>query len=535
MRINHNIQALNSYRNLSANQTSLSKTLEKLSSGLRINRAADDAAGLTISHKMRGQIRGLDQAERNILDGISLVQTAEGGLSNIQEMTQRMRELAVQASNDTLTEEDRQAIQDEIEELKNGVNDIANNTEFNGIHLLNRNNSSLELDPDNGGTPPPNTLASPPVDENGRFFFGTENGYATTSMDDNQRLVFESFNTSFPQIEINGTVNRIIDHLSQGTITNDGVYQTTYQVDEVQITQYVEITGNQKDKYEIRYDIKNTSAEAKSIGFQFHLDTMLGNDDRAPFIVNGDPVSNQTTYTGDSIPAEFIVYNQNTGDEANAEFQAHGIIKSTNEFEILEEPSKFAIGRYNLVNNWGFNDNTGIVGDSGYSLWWDAREIASGASFSVNTFYGQSVPPDVDGPSNDSTDSYDVILQVGANEGDEFKIDLTDARTIALGIDDINTSTRQGAEAALTKLDGALQKISSERSKYGAYQNALEHIYTNVTNSGENATASESRISDADMALEMTEFTKRNILIQSGQAMLAQSNQLPQGILELLK
>jgi flagellin len=146
LKINHNIAALNAYNNLSKNMSSTSKTLERLSSGLRINRAADDAAGLAISEKMRSQIRGLSQADRNILDGVSLVQTAEGGLQSIHNMLQRARELSVQAGNDTLTDSDRQGIQEEIEQLKKGINDTANNTQFNGINLLNVDDDGYFVD-----------------------------------------------------------------------------------------------------------------------------------------------------------------------------------------------------------------------------------------------------------------------------------------------------------------------------------------------------------------------------------------------------
>jgi flagellin len=535
MRINHNIPALNAYHHLNRSTMRTSKVMEKLSSGLRINRAADDAAGLAISEKMKSQIRGLEQADRNILDGISLVQTAEGGLSSIHDMLQRMRELSVQAANDTLTSGDRQAIQQEIEQIKQGVNNIANNTEFNGIKLLNGTNPHPNNSNTSGDQQTVNVLSPEPVDSNGRLKFATVEGYPTTDLDNNKILIYGGGSTSYPSVRIDGSSYRLEERfLEIPTQKINGIYQTVYNVMGVEVTQSVRIVGQYKDKYEIRYEIKNISGTPKNIGFQYHIDTMLGDDDNAPFIINGNNVLTETKYTGSDIPNEFIVYNQNTSNGGNPEFQASGILKTTGEFYVIEEPSQFAIGRYDRVVDWDFSPN-GLIGDSGYSIWWNERLVNNGESFTVNTYYGQSVPPTVAPPSTTEEGPYDIYLQVGANAGETFKVQLSDVRTTKIGIDNIKVDPREEAQEAISKIDDAIQKVSAERTKYGAYQNALEHIYNNVRNSNVNLTAAESRIADADMALEMAEFTKRNILNQSAQSMLSQANQFPQGILQLLK
>ncbi|MBM7577755.1 flagellin N-terminal helical domain-containing protein [Jeotgalibacillus terrae] len=285
MRINHNIQALNAYRNLNQTMNDTSKSLEKLSSGLRINRAADDAAGLAISEKMRSQIRGLEMAERNALDGVSLIQTAEGALASTHDILQRMRELAVQASNGTLEDSDREAVQDEIDALIEEVDRIAENTQFNSKELLN-----------------------------------------------------------------------------------------------------------------------------------------------------------------------------------------------------------------------------GVSGASGVT-------------------------------------SLEVMLQIGANDGENIQISLDrmGANELNLssgtgsGASNISLETTSGAQSAITTISEAIETVSKARSNLGAFQNRLEHTVSNLQSANENLTAAESRIRDLDMAKEMSQFTRNNILNQAGQAMLAQANQLPQGILQLLQ
>ncbi|WP_064468666.1 flagellin [Lederbergia galactosidilytica] len=540
MRINHNISALNAYNHQQRNVAQTSRVMEKLVSGMRINRAADDAAGLNISEKMRAQTRGLSQADRNILDGVSLVQVADGGLDAIHSALQRMRELSVQSANDTLTDSDRIVIQQETIQLKNTVDDIATSTTFNQIHLLDGSNPYTSSIGGGGGSYQyENVLALPPVSSNGMFQFGTNLGYPTTENDNNQPLVYGSGSTSYPSIKIGANVYGLHTNISSNVSVleplaeENGQYKVVYQViDEgvdVKVSQFVNIV---KDKYQIRYSIENQSEKNLEIGFLFNIDTQLGSDDSAPFIVNDAPIRNETRYQGENIPNSFVVYNNNG---TNPELQAHGILKNTDEFPIIEEPHQFGIGQWTMVDKWDWIPSGGF-GDSAYSIWWKEREIGTDDSFEVNTYYGLAVPPTIENPNNaDQEGPYDVILQVGANEGDLYKIQLTDARTESLAIDRIDISTQRGAEQAIRTLDKAIGQVSGERSKWGAYQNALEHIYNNVTNTSENLNSALSRIKDADMALEMTKYTKNNILAQSAQAMVAQSQQIPQGILQLLK
>ncbi|MCW2279465.1 flagellin [Heliophilum fasciatum] len=504
---------------------------ERLSSGLRINHAGDDAAGLTISEKMRAQIRGLSQAGRNIQDGISLSQTAEGGLAEITNNLQRIRELAVQAANDTLTSDDRAMVQDEVTQLIQGNDQIANSTEFNQITLLN--NASRHQQSAISGTAlnDENILSSPPVGNNGNLLFRTNQGYPTTAADDNQTLIFGS-GDSARSVKVGGTVYQLQSLTITPTIEESGTFKTVYKVpaQDVEITQKVRIV---QDKYEIRYSVINNSTTAQDIGLMFHIDTMLGNDDAAPFIVNGSPVTTETKYVGADIPDSFTVYNQHTGSGANAEIQAQGIIKGS---DILETPSAFGVGNFSSVANWDWVPG-GAFSDSGYMVRWDPRTLNPGDSFEVNTFYGLSVPPVVTAPTTGTSleELYQLQLQVGPNAGNQFTIELSDVRSQSLAIDNLKVDPAEEARRALEKLDTALQKVTTERSKFGVYQSSLERLFNISQSYLENLQAAESRIRDVDMAKQILEFSKTNILSQTTEAMMAQANQQPQQVLQLLQ
>ena len=376
MRINHNIQALNAYRNLAVNQSNTAKNLEKLSSGLRINRAADDAAGLAISEKMRSQIRGLEMAERNALDAISLIQTAEGALSSVHSMLQRMRELAVQASNDTNTAEDRVALDQEIQQLKTEITRVATSTDFNKTALLD-------------GT------------------FGTK-------VDQNPS------NTTV--LSVTGVAN---------ITTGGGLKAGTYT-----------ISWNGTDNV---YELKSSN-------------TVIGK--ATDLAVAG---AGSITFKG--------------WDSTNSKYTGVSLITVTTN------------GAYKLNS---LKDNVKITGTE----------------------------------SN---------FQIGANEGQVVGLSISDMTTTGLGIDRVTVTDHASAQSAISVINEAIRKVSEERGKLGAYQNRLEHTIDNLKTAHENLTSAESRIRDTDMAMEMTNFTKNNILNQAAQAMLAQSNQLPQGILQLLK
>ncbi|MGB9866333.1 MAG: flagellin [Bacillota bacterium] len=372
MRINHNINALNAWRNLTVTDGSLAKSLERLSSGYRINKAADDAAGLAISEKMRAQIRGLQLAQRNAQNGISLIQTAEGALNETHAILQRMRELAVQALNDTNTDEDRAALDKEYQQLVNEITRIANTTEFNTTKLLD---GSLGASIENVGSSltPSNGIVS--IELNGA---AVANGYTITVED--------------------GTTGKKIT-VSQGSVSET--------IDNVSVPS----------------GFNTTTLNFASLGIKLTVNSALTN------------------------------------------------ISLNNTFDVT-------------------------------------------ASGSMN-------------------------LQIGANATQTMAISISDMRASALGgstkLNSTSVATASGAQTALTSIDTAIDEVSTLRAQLGAYQNRLEHTVYNLGVAAENLTAAESRIRDVDMALEMAEFTKNQILVQSGTAMLAQANMQPQAILRLLQ
>jgi flagellin len=415
MIINHNLAANNAIRNMNTNSTNASKSMQKLSSGLRINSASDDAAGLAISEKMRGQIRGLDQASANAQDGISMVNTAEGALNETTSILQRMRELAVQASNDTNTTDDRTQIQKEMNQLTSEVSRIGNTTEFNTQKLIN-------------GTGGDKTAA---------------------------------------QVAVSATT-----FATQQTGTNTGVkYQGTYN-------------GTSDITLTIKWDNAGSKYQTSTDGTNFTDVTWTGSTATVEGLTLTKPGSNPLADQTDTVsltaakaatPAS-SAFTFQIGANQDQQFTAH-----------ISDMRSAALG----IAGTAGDDATGVNGD------------ISGASF-----------VDV-GTTNDLTDGSQT------------------SGTVTEHALDVSTSAK--ATAAIKVLDEATARVSDERAKLGAYSNRLDHTIANLGTSSENLTSAESRIRDVDMAKEMSTFSKNNILAQAAQAMLAQANQQPQQVLQLLR
>lgn len=408
MIINNNIAALNTFRQFNANQFATAKNLEKLSSGLRINRAGDDAAGLAISEKMRGQIRGLDQATRNSQDGIALIQTAEGALNETHSILQRMRELAVQSSNDTLTDADRKALQEELNQLLDETDRIRNTTQFNTKNLLD------------GSLGKKVAAAVANVNSNSSL---TENGAAVTTA-------------------------TLLTDLADKNGNNLDI-----KVDDVVEVSYV------KDGETIKFSV--TVAAATDI-------TAL--DDANFTITDAAGTLNGTAATAGLTGA------------------VHGLT-------------------YTVKNADG-----------------DIKQAATNA---VNSFGETTAAKNKQGEGR-------ATFQIGANNNQNMQLAVADMGTSALGVKRLDIDTQEKANVAIKVIDTAIQKVSMQRSALGATQNRLEHTINNLGTSSENLQAAESRIRDVDMAKEMMAFTKNNILSQAAQSMLAQANQRPQSVLQLL-
>lgn len=433
MVINTNIAALNTYNQMSKNEKALSTSLEKLSSGSRINGAADDPSGLAISQKMTTQINGLNTATSNAQNGISLVQTADGALSETQSILQNMSELAVQSANDTNTTQDRTNTQSEITQLQSEIDRISNTTQFNTKNLIDGSMSGAVT------TAAANVSTSAVLDS-------VSNAGVAGSGDDLTDLADSSGNT----IGIaNGDTITMTYNVGGKTVSNSLVVGTT---------------GNTID----------------DLGNLLWSDGQGGN--------NGG-----TQYGSLAI-----------GDGTNGTTAGSMIVTAQ------------AGGKDNAINGL-----TLTVADS-------SGNVQAAASNALSSFTETTAATDVHADGSDT-------FQVGANANQTVKLQINDMSSLALGVSGIDVTTQTGANSAITAVNNAIQKVSSQRANLGAVQDRLNDTINNLTTESQNMTAASSQITDVDMAQEMMEYTKENILDQASQAMLAQANQLPQGALQLLK
>ena len=453
MIINHNMSAINANRQMAANQSATAKSTEKLSSGLRINRAGDDAAGLAISEKMRAQVAGLNQATRNAQDGISLIQTAEGALNETHSILQRMRELAVQSANDTNTDDDRAEIQKEVEQLTSEIDRISDTTEFNTKKLLN------------------------------------------------------------------------------GSLGAVGNSSDTSKVD------VVSASGLKNGEYTVTVDTAATQAKAAQGGLTFNKGADYSKKD---LTINGIKIDfsglDTQNATGTDIAAVINSYTEQTG--VTATNASNEITLSTVEYG---SDAKLVLGGTDKAN-FGGDVTAGVdvqvsIGDGN-----GVTETVKGLGQEVS-YRGAKL--EVKGTATDTATvnvaNEGATLQIGANKDQNMLLSINEMSTKTLGdssvglVKDISLTTQDGANNAIKTLDKAITQVSAERSKLGATQNRLEHTINNLGTSSENLTAAESRIRDVDMAEEMMEFTKNNVLSQASQAMLAQAKALPNQVLSLLQ
>ncbi|NFG42663.1 flagellin [Clostridium botulinum] len=452
MIINHNMNAMNAHRNMGMNTVNSGKSMEKLSSGLRINRAGDDAAGLAISEKMRGQIRGLDQAQRNSQDGISLIQTAEGALNETHSILQRMRELSVQGANDTNNENDRGQIQKEMDQLRNEIDRISDTTEFNTKKLLNGDSDVKSK--------------------------------VGTALDGNIKVTGASDKT------VAGT-EFAITKATEATKATEDVTLTASKKNEITIngkTAALDLTGV-TDLKTVKLDDINKALKDAGI-------------DSVTAVYDG---TNKITFTTKEAGSDAKL--EVTAKEATAAAVTKGInAKITVNGKEIE-------GKGNTIE---INDE--IAGAKGLTI--DVKSAVATADATTGKV---------------TIDSVGMNLQIGANEGQNIALSIGNMSSKELGVDSIDVSDAKKSDVAVTTIQSAIDKVSAERSKLGAYQNRLEHTINNLGTSSENLTAAESRVRDVDMAKEMMAFSKNNILSQAAQAMLAQANQQPQGVLQLLR
>jgi flagellin len=661
----------------------MSKTLERLSSGLRINRAADDAAGLAISEKMRAQIRGLDQATRNAQDGISLIQTAEGALNETHSILQRMRELSVQAANDTYTSSDRQEIQKEIDQLTSEIDRIAATTEFNQKKLLDGSTSALVSSDDletqifmrgglrvldqfgqkavGGGNYKLNIEAEAgaaevqksdimkikhdadaPFEVQGVEYYGgagttsyiegaiTAAGDSSATFDGTIEIVVDgnTYTTSFDQSIVSAASLATSDDIATAigaaitTITNfttDGLLDVTVTGSTINIS-----AADTDTDFTFNLTIDDTNADVDAINFgtaagnngdgSVNIDTsnvgigalavdntklfdidrfwdasgnfilenpqtinlVQGNGNQTTITLSGadtieDVVAKLNTAIGEGLEQNdivgeeardryvtFVTDPQDSGDEAvqgtfvirsavagdegkitfvgddatinalslttiqEAENNAYTVdVTNAHTGDVVADDVKVSENQINGIVHE--NVDVKFAGNSGIDVTFadGSFVLNDGSAYVVDTFVHLA----------DRT----MVLHIGANQKQDIGTGIANMSVNALGVDNVQVTSNALANEAIGKIDTAIGLVSGERSKLGAIQNRLDHTINNLGVTMENLTAAESRIRDADMAQEMMEFTKLQIISQSANAMLAQANQLPQNILQLLR
>ena len=477
MVVQHNLTAMNSNRMLGLTQSSQAKSTEKLSSGYKINRAADDAAGLSISEKMRKQIRGLTQASANAEDGISTVQTAEGALNEVQDMLQRMNELAVKASNGTNSENDRTYIQNEIDQLTTEIDRVAETTKFNETYLLKGDKDAVK---------------------GYSYSYGTDTRAGATFAKGKDSTVTGS-NTG-AKITVSAATP---DDDKAAALQNDLL--KALQKSGAKVTIAAGAKGTSADNVAITvegYDVASDGKVSKDgVDTGIKLTASAGNDNTGTVALSDTLTLDSKAVTAAAKGAHAAFYDKD-GNKISENALSNYFTSTTAQ---------------NKINTTKLKDKT----------LYDA--------------FGNTVTPATANiqSAQDQVGSLKLSLHVGADATSNNKIELNlDAMSAkGLGVNGLRVdgATSTNADNAIETIKEAIQKVSTQRSALGAVQNRLEHTINNLDNVVENTTSAESAIRDTDMATEMVKYSNNNILSQAGQAMLAQANQSNQGVLSLLQ
>lgn len=540
MVILHNLSAMNTQRQFGINAKNKAKSSEKLASGYKINRAADDAAGLSISEKMRRQIRGLTQGVANTEDGVSLCQVADGALAEVNDMLHRITELSVKAANGTNSEEERAMIQEEIHQILKEIDKIGSTTTFNEKKLFVSENNNEDF----------NIETDVSIDSE------NENNTAITMTREQaiRELTSGNFSVGTKDVEIDGNT------ITQDTIKRLAAAYSTeylyYRLEEIKDDNtkraevdnlFIQMAENIKG-----YMIGETyGASGDKTYTQEQIDEMS----QLTYDHLGKLMSNRYTSDTDARQA-FSTLKHNAGFDT---LTTPNVPMPSQINNLIEYATYYYFGNSSAISHNGISNQAGEAANTATDLLkrkfdstfvasklWDIshpfqdtvedpinRYIAL-AGLKEEDIVDVPVIPEEPESSDEPTETLNIWIQSGCDAGDGMHITIDAMNTDVLGINELNVTTVEGAKKALKIMDSALQKVSANRGKIGAYQNRLEHTIANEENIIENTTAAESQIRDTDMAKEMVRFSNLNILDQVGQSMMAQANQMNQGVLSLL-
>ena len=572
MRINYNISSIIARNCLNNNDTRLSDSIKRLSSGYKINSAADDAAGLAISLKMSAQLRCLKQANNNANDGVSVVNTADGAMTEMHEILQRMNELAIQAANGTNADSDREQIQLEIDQLVQELDRIAETTQFNAQNLLDGSFAYK------GYTNTENVKVmsySDGVTSGTYMIKGLEYYHDEDTIKDYDAYIKQDANGEVTHEDRYSatSADKIRDALVTDAQTNSGLKNFPDGSRVILEDENIVIKG--ENDFEVKLTLNNRSAVADSgatttssqryfstdsfrnVTVQSPDGTIKYNISEVNFVKETDKNGTQlagttTTINSGATQNPYSGLSQDFADAFTDEFGNKAIKvtdckfdKTTGEFSITaaatDDPTNTVTKNFKVVienpNGWdetksgSYIDTLPTTVQSNYLN----NYLYTHTDTTRTTYTIGNEADDTNSILLDLTGKGAMRLQVGANEGQVIQVEIPALQALYLGVKDLDISTEDKATAAIDIVGDAINQLSSIRAKIGAYANRIEHTIANLDNTEENMTAAYSRIMDVDMATEMTEYSTVQVLVQSSTAMLAQANERPQSVLQLLQ
>ena len=552
MIVQHNMSAMNANRMLGITNSSLAKSTEKLSSGYKINRAADDAAGLSISEKMRSQIRGLNKASDNAQDGISLIQTAEGALNESHSILQRMRELSVQASNGTETDDDREAVQKEISQLQDELTRISSTTEFNTMKLLDGSLGSKSASSQGAVLTGSNvaTFSATGLDSQ-TTLKGDMSQMADTAVKDTFEIDGQKFTIDWSKGKAKDFASKYAVDLTNMTKAQTEAFASDLETLLNESASDAGLSGTVKVAYKADGQItvtSNNNGEESSFGFVGTDATTVtsggaNTDSWGAIIFSDTPATNAAK----TVDATMKINGTEVQGKIGADIKEGDAMSTA--ATTIETAVRNAVTAYNTaMATTGKAEEVKLTDFSVTANKDGSFKVEYIGDRDIDFSFGEATVDGTTGTtatklgltnkqSASATSNKGIELQIGANEGQTMEFTIDDMSAASLGVDGnkVDLATQDGAQKATTTIDAAIKKVSAQRSKLGAVQNRLEHTIANLDTAAENTQTSESRIRDTDMAEEMVAYSKNNILLQAGQSMLAQANQSNQGVLSLLQ
>ena len=538
MVVQHNISALNANNAMTRNVSGLGKSTEKLSTGYQINRAADNAAGLAISEKMRSQIRGLSQATNNANDAISLIQTAEGGLQETEDILQRMRELSVQSANGTYTDEDREQIQFEVDALKGEIDRIAESTEFNEMKLLDGNLGGGENANEYGAV---YGMKEKNADLNANITVtsdvaGAQVAFTTGASGKGGE------NAVWDKAGLKVTLNLVAGKNYTDKEIQDLIDNATVPKDAGMTAPIANIKYSTENGLTTAADGKSTTATAAGTRGNKEIDVKtlvadgtnggVGSSDTIKFTANsyGDSKMDESLFAKITIKTDVAAGKEEVETTKDAVIGTSGAevtLHLATGVQYTEEDIEKLFTKAGYDYDVSLTDSKAPDGNKDGVITFNKAGTVAETAMTEGTGVGK----DFIGATGEG-----LTFQIGANgvEDQRLTVNIDDMSSSALGVSDISVAKQDDANTAINKIDDAIKTVSTQRAKLGAVQNRLEHTVNSLNTAGENLTSAESQIRDTDMASEMIKYTKSNILQQASQSMLAQANQQPQGVLQLL-